>query len=90
MQRVVGQDAFHAADADRPSALHELLGDDLRRGVGVEKAMPDHLTDEFGRAAVVRLGAPFPALQCRGPLLAEGAAKLEVALLAEVELLGGL
>jgi hypothetical protein len=90
LQAVVGQDAFHAADADRPSGLNEFLGDDLRRRIGVEEAVPDHLADDLGRTPIVPLGAAFLAVQSQRAPFAEGGAELEVALLAVAELFGGL
>jgi hypothetical protein len=90
LQAIVGDDAFHAADADGPSALDELLGDDLRRSVGVEKAVTDHLPDELGRPTIVGFRATLLAVQSDRPLFAEGGPELKIALFAEVELLRGL
>ena len=89
LQAVVGQHAFHAADADGPAALNQLLRNHFRRCIGIEKAVTNHLPHEFGRAAVVRLGAAFLTLQGDRAPLGEGGAELEVALLAVAELLRG-
>src|SRR5208283_3902495 len=90
LQAILGQHPFHAADTDLPTALHQFLGDHLRRRVVVEKTVPDHLPFEFRRAAIMGLGPAFLAPQGLRASLAEGPAELEIALFAEAELLRGL
>jgi hypothetical protein len=89
LQAVLAQDAFHAADADGPPALNQLLRDHFRRGIGIEKPVPDHLADEFRCAAVVGFRSAFLALQRACTPLAIGGAELKIALLAQAELLRG-
>lgn len=90
LKPVLGDDPFDAAGADGPAALPQLLRDNLRGGVGVEKAMPDDLSDHFGRSPILRFGTAFLAVQCNRAGLLEGGAELKVTLLAETELCGGL
>jgi len=52
---------LHAADADLPSALTQLLGNHFGRSLGVEEAVSDYLPDDFGGSPVIGLGAPFLA-----------------------------
>jgi hypothetical protein len=65
------------------------LGDHFRRGVRIEKAVPDDLPDEFRRSPVVRLRAAFLTLQGHRAFLAKGGTELKVTLSAVVELLRG-
>ena len=87
MQPVVGQHAFHAADAERASTLPELLGDDRRRCLGIEEAVPDHLPDDLRGSTVVAFRAAFLTVQRQRAPLAKRGAKLKIALLAVAELL---
>lgn len=89
MQAVFGDHPFDAARADDPSALAQLLGDHVRRGVAVEETVPDHLPDDLVRAPVVRLGAAFLAPQSKRTVLLIGGTELEVTLFAVAEFLGG-
>lgn len=86
MQAVVGNDAFHAPNADLPSALTQLLRDHLRRGIAVEKTMPDHLANRFRRSPIIGLRPALPTLQCRRPSFAVSSTQLKIALLAVAEL----
>jgi hypothetical protein len=70
--------------------LDEFLRNHFRRGIGIEKAMPNHLPDDFRGPAVVPLGPSFLAEKRRRASLAERSAKLKIALLAQAELPGGL
>jgi len=88
LQAIVRNDPFHAADAQSVSGLTELLGDHLRGGVGIQKAVPNHLANDLRRAPVVRLGATFLTLQGGGALRGKERAELEVALFAVAEFLG--
>jgi len=83
LKPILGEHAFYAPDADLPAALHQFLGDHLRRGIRVEKTVPDHLPLEFRRAARTGLGPAFSAPQGLRALFDEGRAELEIALLAE-------
>src|SRR5207248_665539 len=58
-------------------------------GVGVEEAVANDLADGFVGAAGGAFGAAALALQGGGAVGEKGAAELEVALLAEAELLSG-
>jgi hypothetical protein len=89
LQAVFGNDTFDAADADYRSALTQLLGNDLRRGVGIEETVPDHLPDDLVRSSVVGLWTALPALQSQRTALLISGAKLKVTLLAVAEFLGG-
>ena len=88
MQAVVRDDACDAPGTDDPAALAEFLGDDVRRGLGIEEAMPDDLSDDFVGASVVAFGSAFLIEQRRGAVVAVGLSELEIALLAEAELAG--
>ena len=90
MKAVFGDDTLHAAGADLPAALAQLLGDHLRGGVAVKEPVPDHLPDDLGRSPVVGLGAALLALQSDRARLVKDGAELEVPLLAVAELAGGL
>jgi hypothetical protein len=70
--------------------LPQFLGDDLRRGVAVQKTVPDDLADGFGCSPIVGLGTAFPALKSDRARALIGGAELKVTLLAEAKLLGGL
>ena len=90
MQAELLDHAFDAANTDEGTSLGEFLGDDSRRGIGIEEAMADDLTHDFVGAAVIALGTAFFAFQGGGPALAIGLAKLEVALFTEAEVASGL
>ena len=90
MQAVFGDDPFDAAGADHRSALTQLLGNDLRRGVGIEETVSDHLPDDLVRSPVIRFGTALLALQSERPALLISAAELEVTLFAVAEFFGGL
>ena len=90
MKAVFGDDALHAAGADLPAALAQLLGDHLRGGVAVEEPVPDHLPDDLGRSPVVCLGAALLTPQSDRARFVKEGAELEVPLLAVAELAGGL
>jgi hypothetical protein len=85
LKAVFGDDPFHAAGADRPADLPQLLRYDIWGGVAVEEAVPDYLPDDFGGSAVSRLGAAFLAFQCDCAGFLEERAELKVALFAETE-----
>jgi len=85
----IGDDAFDAAGAEGTAGLAELLGDDLGGGLGVEEAVADDLAHGLVGVAGGAFGAAAVVLQGRGAVGEEGAADLEVTLLAEAKLLGG-
>lgn len=88
MQAEVRDDACDAPGADGQAALAEFLGDDVRRGFGIEEAMANDLSDDFVGAPVVVFGATFLVEQRGGAACAVGLSELEIALLAEAELAG--
>ena len=71
------------------AGLAKPLGQDRRRGVGVQKAVADDLLADLLGAAVGGLGSALLAEQGQGAALPEGVAELEVTLFAEAELAGG-
>ena len=76
MKAVLGDDTVDTTGADREAGLPELLGDDFRGSIGVEKAMPNDLAHEFIGASIVRFGSARFALQRCGAVLVEGIAQL--------------
>jgi hypothetical protein len=83
-------DAFDAAGADGQACLAEFLGDDVGGSLGVEEAVANDLADDFVGTAVVGFGAAFLAEQGLSALGLEEVSELEVALLGEAVLGGGL
>ena len=81
-------DAFHAAGADGKSGLTKLLGDDVRRGLGVEETMADDLPDDFLSAHRRALGPAFLAAESGRPPLVKELEELVIARLTEA-VLGG-
>lgn len=86
LQAEVRNDASDAPGADGQAALAEFLGDDISRGLGIEEAMPNDLSDDFVGASVVAFGAAFLVEQRGGAAVAVGLSELEIALLAEASL----
>jgi hypothetical protein len=80
---------LHATDTDRPTVLTELLRNHLGGSLGIQKAVADNLTDDFGRTPVVGLGTAFVGEQGQGTAFPVSRPELEVALFAETEFLGG-
>ena len=66
------------------------MGDDLGRSVGIEEAVANGLANGLIGAAVVPTRPGRAVDQRGGALLGKGVAKLEIALLAVAEGLGGL
>ena len=90
MQAILLDDAVDASGADSETSLAEFLGDDVDRGVGVEKTVADDLSLDFVGADIVVFGAGLVALQSRASMLTIEFKQLKISLLAELELLGGL
>ena len=82
MQAVIGDHPFDAAQTDGEMSLPELLGDDLRRGVGIQKAIAQDLADHLVGAAIIGSGAGFPGLQGQEAPLLEGVEDLVITLAA--------
>ena len=85
MKPVFGENAFHAARANHPSALPQLLRDHLRGSVAVKEAVPDDLPDRLGRSPIVRFRTAFLASQSQRARLAEEGAELKIALFTVTE-----
>jgi hypothetical protein len=68
----LSDDAVDAALADGEAALTQLLGNNFRGGIAIEKTMPNDLADKFFGAAVVGLGTALLAQQAQGSLQHEG------------------
>lgn len=83
MQAVVGEGATDAAGADRQAGLAELLGQDVRRGLGVEETQTNDLADDLGGTSGAGLGSAFTAVQSGAAVGEEGSAELAVTLFAE-------
>jgi len=76
--------------AEVEAALPQLLGDDLHRGVGIKKAMPNHLANDLVGSARRFFGPALSVPQRHGTVALEGAEQLVVPLFAVAVLLGGL
>ena len=63
MQAVIGDDPFDAAQTEGEMSLAEFLGDDFRRGVGIEKAVAQDLADDLAGAAIIGFGPGLFGLQ---------------------------
>ena len=57
MKAVLLDDADDTTSADREAGLAELLCDDVDRGVRIEEAVTDDLTNDFVGADIVAFGA---------------------------------
>ena len=82
-------DAFDAAGADGISGLTQLLGDDVCRGVGVEKTVADDLAFDFIGTNIVVFGAGFVGLESCAAMFTKELEQLKISLLAEAEFVGG-
>lgn len=80
MQAVIGDDSFDAAQTDGEVSLPELLGEDLRRRIGIQKAIAQDLADHLVGAAIIGFGAGFLGLQGGETALPEGLEYLVIAL----------
>ncbi len=89
MQPELSNDAVDGAFADREVRLAEFLGDDFGAGFRIQKAVPDHLADEFLGAPIVGAGAAFGAEESLAAFLQKERAELEVTLPAKAEAGGG-
>ena len=90
LKAILFDDAVHASGADGETSLAELLGDDVDRGVGVEKTVADDLSLDFVGANIVVFGAGFVALESCAAMFTIEFEQLKISLLAEAELVGGL
>jgi hypothetical protein len=90
LQAVLLDDADDTPNADREAGLAEFLRDDIDRGVGIEEAVADDLSNDLVGADIVALGAGLVALEPCASLFPIELEQLEISLFAEVEPLGGL
>ena len=89
MQPELSNNAVDGAFADAEVSLAEFLGDDFGTGFRIQKAVPDHLADEFLGAPIVGSEAAFGAEESLAAFLQKEGAELEVTLPAKAELGGG-
>jgi hypothetical protein len=89
LKAILLDDAVHASGADSETSLAELLGDDVDRGVGVEKTVADDLSLDFVGANIVVFGAGFVGLESCAPMFTKEFEQLKISLLAEAEFVGG-
>jgi hypothetical protein len=89
LQPELSNDAVDGAFADTEVSLAEFLGDDFGAGFRIQKAVPDHLADQFLGAPIVGAGAAFGAEESLAAFLQKQRAELEVTLPAKAELGGG-
>jgi hypothetical protein len=90
LKAVLLDDADDTTSADREAGLAELLRDDVDRGVRIEEAVTDDLTNDFVGADIVAFGAGPLALESCTTRFTIEFEELKISLLAEVELLSGL
>ncbi len=88
MQTVIGDDPFDAPQAQGQTRLAEFLGDDLRGGVGIQKAVAQDLTDELVGAAIIGFGTGLPGLEGRQASSLVDGQHLVIALAAKAVFLG--
>lgn len=82
MQAVIGDDPFDAAQTDGETSLPQFLGDDLRRSIGIQKAIAQDLADDLIGAAIVGFGSGLLELQGGETALLEGREDLVITLAA--------
>ena len=90
MKAILLDDAVDASGADGETSLAELLGDDVDRGVGVEKTVADDLSLDFVGANIVVFGAGFVGLESCAAMFTIELKQLKISLLGEAEFVGGL
>ena len=90
MKAVLLDDADDTTSADREAGLAELLRDDVGRGVWIEEAVTDDLTNDFVGADMVAFGAGLVPLESSTSMFTIEFEQLKISLLAEIELLGSL
>ena len=90
MKAVFLDDTDDTANADRETGLPKFLGDDVDRGIGVEKPVTDDLANDLVGADIVAFGAGLAALESCASLFMIKPEQLKISLFAQVELLGGL
>jgi hypothetical protein len=88
LKAVFLDDANDTTSADRETGLAKLLREDVERGVGIEKAVANDLSDDLVGADIVSFGAWLLAKESRASLFAKEFEQLEISLLAEAELFG--
>ena len=89
MQAVIGDDPFDAPQTDGKLGLAELLSDDLRGSLRIQKAITQDLADGLVGAAIIGPGAGLLRLECGQATLLESIEDLIVALTTVAKLLGG-
>jgi hypothetical protein len=82
LQAIIGDDPLDAAQTDGEMSLAEFLGDDLRRGFGIQKAIAQDLAHHLVGAAVVGFGAGLPGLESQEAALLESVEDLVITLAA--------
>jgi len=90
LKAVLFDDADDTPNADRQSGLGEFLRDDLDRGVGIEEAVADNLTNDLVGADIVAFGARFVTLESLATMFTINLKQLKVSLFAKLEFFGGL
>jgi hypothetical protein len=92
LKAIFREHPFHTADGKGKPILVELLGNNLWRDVGVEKAIADNLAYDLLGSAVVAFGSGFVAFEPLGPMVFKLLQDLVIALSAVAKLfsrLGG-
>jgi hypothetical protein len=90
LKAVLLDDTDDTPSADREAGLAELLSDDVDRGVGIEEAVTDDLTNDFIGADIVGFGTGFVALESCASMFTIELEQLKISRFAEVEFLSGL
>jgi hypothetical protein len=90
LKAVLLDDADDTPNADLEAGLAEFLRDDVNRGIGIEEAVTDDLSNDLVGADVVVFGAGLVALESRASMFTIEFEQLKISLLAELELVGGL
>jgi hypothetical protein len=85
LKPVFGENAFHAARADYPAGLPQLLCDHFRGSVTVKEAVSDDLPDHLGRSSIVCFRTAFLASQSQRARFAKEGAELKIALFTITE-----
>jgi hypothetical protein len=90
LKAVLLDDADDTTNADREAGLAELLRDDLDGGVRIEEAVADDLANDLVGADIVALRAGLVSSESCTAMFTVELKQLEISLLAEAQLLGGL
>jgi hypothetical protein len=90
LKAVLLDDANDTTSADRETGLAKLLREDVQRGVGIEEAVANDLANDLVGANIVSFGPRLLAKEPWASLFTKESEQLEISLLAETELFGGL